>query len=214
MRADGEFLHIRVLHLCGALLDLPGALVLAIKDYKGGVLIISHNKARRSFACSREHEQSSLVTAPAHHPEKKIERERESLDTRVRARVSGGSIRCLSLPGREREREIVLLAAAFVLHRGQSWRAGGLELTSEHPASDMAAKCSRDCFPVRLSATCFVKPSVPAMSVRERFKGGVGRCQAVLREASVRDNVGRQVRWADPLKSPEHQEDLFATCQG
>ena len=101
MWADGEFLHIRVLHSSGALLDLPGALVLAIKDYKGGVLIISHNKARRSFACSREHEQSSLVTAPAHHPEKKIERERESLDTRV----SGGSIRCLSLPGRERDRE-------------------------------------------------------------------------------------------------------------
>ena len=48
--ADGEFLHIRVLHSSGALLDLPGALVLAIKDYKGGVLIISHNKARRSFA--------------------------------------------------------------------------------------------------------------------------------------------------------------------
>ena len=213
-----------MLHSSGALLDLPGALVLAIKDYKGGVLIISHNKARRSFACSREHEQSSLVTAPAHHPEKKIERERESLDTRV----SGGSIRCLSLPGRERdrererereielerEREIVLLAAAFVLHRGQSWRAGGLELTSEQPASDMAAKCSGDCFPVRLSATCLVKPSVPAMSVRERFKGGGGKVSGSVARGFRFDKVGRQVRWADPLKSPEHQEDLFATCQG
>ena len=36
--------HRATLHLDFMLLLMQGALVLAIKDYKGGVLIISHNK--------------------------------------------------------------------------------------------------------------------------------------------------------------------------
>ena len=67
---------------CRALLDLPGALILAIKDYKGGVLIISHNKARRFLVCSGEQEQSFLRDSRS--PQRERERERE------RARERGG----------------------------------------------------------------------------------------------------------------------------
>ena len=65
---------------CRALLDLPGALILAIKDYKGGVLIISHNKARRFLVCSGEQEQSFLRDS------RSPQRERE--------RLWGGHVTC------------------------------------------------------------------------------------------------------------------------
>ena len=62
---------------CRALLDLPGALILAIKDYKGGVLIISHNKARRFLVCSGEQEQSFLRDSRSPQSERERERARE-----------------------------------------------------------------------------------------------------------------------------------------